>query len=142
MKHLPNILTTLRLACPFYFILIIVLFENQAIQSLLIFYLFIILSFTDYLDGLIARRLNITSNFGKVFDPISDKVLASLALLFLCSLSSQLILPAFLIVLEIVYLERVSFSLLNNNINIKVSYLSKIKTTLQFFILEVSTLLF
>ena len=137
MKHLPNILTTLRLACPFYFILIVVLFDNQAVQSLVIFYLFIILSFTDYLDGLIARRLNITSNFGKVFDPISDKVLASLALLFLCSLSSQLILPAFLIVFrEFLISGAREFSLLNNNINIKVSYLSKIKTTLQFFILS------
>ena len=137
MKHLPNILTTVRLACPFYFIFIVLLFNNQAKQSLVIFYLFIFLSITDYLDGFIAKRLKITSNFGKVFDPISDKVLASLALLFLCSLSSQLILPSFLIVFREFLISGVrEFSLLNKNININVSYLSKIKTTLQFFILS------
>ena len=41
------------------------------------------MSISDYFDGFLARKLNITSNFGKVFDPISDKILTSSALIIL-----------------------------------------------------------
>ena len=60
MKNLPNILTSLRLASPIYFIFVIGFFENQQIQSL-IFFIYSFLSITDYFDGYLARKLNITS---------------------------------------------------------------------------------
>ena len=68
MKYLPNILTTLRLASPLYFIIIILIFENLSMQTLVLFFIFLLLSVTDYLDGYLARTFSVTSNYGKVFE--------------------------------------------------------------------------
>ena len=78
MQNFPNIITCIRLAAPFYFIILIIIFKNQNTQSLIIFYTFVILSITDYLDGFLARKFNVSSDFGKIFDPISDKILTHL----------------------------------------------------------------
>ena len=137
MKNLPNILTSIRLASPIYFILVILSFEEPRKQSLILFFIFLLLSITDYFDGLLARRLDITSSFGKVFDPISDKILTSCALLFLSSIDSLLLIPSILIIFREFLISGVrEFSLINNNINVHVSILSKIKTTFQFLILS------
>ena len=137
MKNLPNILTSIRLASPIYFILVILSFEEPRKQSLILFFIFLLLSITDYFDGLLARRLDITSSFGKVFDPISDKILTSCALLFLSSIDSLLLIPSILIIFREFLISGVrEFSLINNKINVNVSILSKIKTTFQFLILS------
>ena len=137
MQNLPNILTSIRLASPIYFTFVIIFFEDTQKQSLILFFIFLLLSITDYFDGLLARKLNITSSFGKVFDPISDKILTSCALLFLSSIDSLLLIPSILIIFREFLISGVrEFSLINNNINVNVSILSKIKTTFQFLILS------
>ena len=137
MRNLPNILTSIRLASPIYFIFVIIFFEDTPRQSLILFFIFLFLSITDYFDGLLARKFNITSSFGKVFDPISDKILTSCALLFLSSIDSLLLIPSILIIFREFLISGVrEFSLINNNINVHVSVLSKIKTTFQFLLLS------
>ena len=137
MQNLPNILTSIRLASPIYFTFVIIFFEDTQKQSLILFFIFLLLSITDYFDGLLARKLNITSSFGKVFDPISDKILTSCALLFLSSIDSLLLIPSILIIFREFLISGVrEFSLINNKINVNVSILSKIKTTFQFLILS------
>ena len=75
MKHIPNILTILRLlACP----LIIYLFifgTVMFISAKKILIVFAIASLTDFFDGYLARKGNFKSNFGKILDPIADKAL-------------------------------------------------------------------
>ena len=137
MRNLPNILTSIRLASPIYFIFVIIFFEDTPRQSLILFFIFLFLSITDYFDGLLARKFNITSSFGKVFDPISDKILTSCALLFLSSIDSLLLIPSILIIFREFLITGVrEFSVINNKINVNVSILSKIKTTFQFLILS------
>ena len=137
MQNLPNILTSIRLASPIYFIFVILSFEEPRKQSLILFFIFLLLSITDYFDGLLARRLDMTSSFGKVLDPISDKILTSCALLFLSSIDSLLLIPSILIIFRECLISGVrEFSLINNKINVNVSILSKIKTTFQFLILS------
>lgn len=85
--NLPNYLTLLRiLIVP---LLVVVLLTEVAESYLGIsgyafaIAIFLIASFTDILDGHIARRRNQVSNFGKLLDPIADKLLISAALIVL-----------------------------------------------------------
>jgi CDP-diacylglycerol--glycerol-3-phosphate 3-phosphatidyltransferase len=85
--NLPNYLTLLRiLIVP----LLVVVLLTDVVDSYLGFSgyafaigIFLIASFTDILDGHIARRRNQVSNFGKLLDPIADKLLVSAALIVL-----------------------------------------------------------
>ena len=133
MQNFPNIITCIRLAAPFYFIILIIIFKNQNIQSLIIFFTFVVLSMTDYLDGFLARKFNVSSDFGKIFDPISDKILTSSALIYLSSTNSDILFPSLLIIFREFLISGVrEFSLLKRKESVNVSILSKIKTALQF----------
>ena len=75
-KHLPNILTIIRfLLIPF------ILYFVFAGNYLLAFIFFTISGITDIADGFIARKFNLISNFGKLMDPLADK-LTQIASLF------------------------------------------------------------
>ena len=68
-KHIPNILTIMR----FIFIPIILnfIFQGNYILGIIVF---TISGLTDVLDGFIARKFNFVSNFGKLMDPLADKL--------------------------------------------------------------------
>jgi len=137
VKYLPNILTSLRLSSPILFIFIIILVKNLHIQSFLFFVVFLLMSISDYFDGFLARKLNVTSNFGKIFDPISDKILTSSALIYLCSINKEVLIPSILIISrEFLISGTREYSLIANKKSVNVSLLSKIKTSLQFVILS------
>ena len=86
---------------------------------------------------MLARKLNISSDYGKVFDPISDKILTSSALLFLSSINHKILIPSILIIFREFLISGIrEFSLIKNKKNVHVSKLSKIKTTMQFIIIS------
>lgn len=80
MKHIPNILTCLRILMVIAFI---VLFIHKQYAICLILYLAAFL--TDILDGFLARKFNWVSNFGKLVDPFADKFMLISALVCLCA---------------------------------------------------------
>ncbi len=72
-RQLPNILTVARIPLAFLCIYFAITLKPVSLTISLV--LFILASFTDYLDGYLARKWNIVSNFGKIVDPIADKIL-------------------------------------------------------------------
>lgn len=79
--NLPNQLTVARLALTGLFVACFYLpWANAHSVALLVFAL---ASITDYLDGAIARARNLVTNFGKLFDPLADKILIAAAFILL-----------------------------------------------------------
>jgi len=71
--NLPNILTVTRILLTFIFIFF--LYQDGLTPKILALVVFILASFTDFLDGYFARKHDLISSFGKIMDPIADKFL-------------------------------------------------------------------
>ena len=93
--------------------------------------LFIIASLTDLLDGKIARKYNLVTNFGKFMDPLADKLLVCAALICLIELQR---IPAWIVIINISREFIISgFRLVaaDNRVVIAANYWGKFKTTFQ-----------
>ena len=74
-KHIPNIITTVRIALlPFVYLFYLTNFIPYS--QYIAIAIFLIAAVTDFLDGKIARKYNLVSNIGKMLDPIADKLLS------------------------------------------------------------------
>jgi CDP-diacylglycerol--glycerol-3-phosphate 3-phosphatidyltransferase len=85
LKQLPNILTLMRLVLSVVFLVMILYaphVENRPVFLDVAFVLFVVAGLTDVVDGHVARRFNATSKFGRMVDPLVDKVLVCGA--FIC----------------------------------------------------------
>jgi CDP-diacylglycerol--glycerol-3-phosphate 3-phosphatidyltransferase len=71
--NLANVLTLSRIVLAF--VLVFLLEENTSMGNIWAFIVFAAASLTDFYDGYLARTKGLTSNFGKIMDPIADKVL-------------------------------------------------------------------
>lgn len=74
-RHLPNLLTLSRV--PMLFVIAGLLFVELPGSASLAFFLFVLAALTDWADGHLARRLKVISNFGKLMDALTDKVLTT-----------------------------------------------------------------
>lgn len=79
-KHIPNILTTIRMLLVPLFVWFIFGTEIQG-NIFCATIVFIIASVTDYFDGMLARKFNVISDYGKIMDPLADKLLVISALI-------------------------------------------------------------
>ena len=84
-EQIPNVLTIGRILFIPLFILILTLDHSQG-SHLLAAIIFAVASVTDYLDGYLARKWNVVSNFGKFADPMADKLLVMSAFIMLIEL--------------------------------------------------------
>lgn len=89
--NLPNKLTIARMFAVLIIIIVsliqplrdVVLFASVTLEDIILLVIFIAASFTDYLDGHIARKNNLVTNFGKFMDPLADKLLVLSTLIIL-----------------------------------------------------------
>jgi CDP-diacylglycerol--glycerol-3-phosphate 3-phosphatidyltransferase len=85
LRLIPNILTFGRLVLTIVF-LVMILYSphvtNKAVFLDVAFVLFVVAGLTDIVDGIAARRFNVTSKFGRMLDPLVDKVLVCGAFIF------------------------------------------------------------
>ena len=130
--NLPNKLTVLRVCMIPFFVVMLLLNggENQTYRYIAAA-IFIVASLTDMLDGKIARKYNLVTNFGKFMDPLADKLLVCSALICLVDLKQ---LPSWMVIVIISREFIISgFRLVasDNGIVIAASYWGKFKTTFQ-----------
>ena len=130
--NLPNKLTVLRVCMIPFFVVMLLLNggENQTYRYIAAA-IFIVASLTDMLDGKIARKYNLVTNFGKFMDPLADKLLVCSALICLVDLKQ---LPAWMVIVIISREFIISgFRLVasDNGIVIAASYCGKFKSTFQ-----------
>ena len=71
--NLPNVLTLSRIVLAFFIVLL--LMANTTAGFIAATVLFIVASLTDFYDGHLSKKMGLTSDFGKIMDPIADKVL-------------------------------------------------------------------
>ena len=133
--NLPNKLTILRVIMIPFFVAAL-LYDGGANQNMryVAAALFIIASLTDMLDGKIARKYNLVTNFGKFMDPLADKLLVCSALICMIELRE---LPAWMVIIIISREFIISgFRLVasDNGVVIAASYWGKFKTTFQMIV--------
>lgn len=88
LRELPNYLTCLRLVLVPVFV--VMMLDPSSLMVWLATGVFIFAAFTDYLDGIIARRFGGVSDVGKLLDPLADKLLVMSALVMLVAQRSDL----------------------------------------------------
>lgn len=136
LKHLPNILTVLRiLLIP---LIVIYIFTGNYILA---FVFFTVSGITDIADGFIARKFNLISNFGKLMDPLADKLtqIATLA-----SLVFTHIIPVWILLIvflkEFIMICGASF-LYGKDVVVYSKWYGKLATVLLYIAIVVSLLL-
>lgn len=86
-KNIPNWLTYLRLGLIPLFVFLLI--DPSPVSINVAVAVFILAAITDYADGFIARKFGAVSDFGKLLDPLADKILVLSALIMLASLRSD-----------------------------------------------------
>lgn len=129
--NLPNKLTVMRMILIPFFVFFMLAPYFEGYGNYIAVAIFIIASLTDMLDGKIARKYNLVTDFGKFMDPLADKLLVCSALICLIQLGQ---LPAWMVII-IVSREFIisGFRLVaaEQGIVIAASYWGKFKTTFQ-----------
>ena len=129
--NLPNKLTVLRMIMVPIFVLFMLTNIGGDANKWIALVLFCVASFTDFLDGKIARARNLVTNFGKFMDPLADKLLVCSAMICLIEMGK---LPAWVVIIIIGREFIISgFRLVasDNGIVIAASYWGKFKTVFQ-----------
>lgn len=135
--NLPNKLTIFRVILIPFFVIFLLLDASNQTYRYIADAIFIIASLTDMLDGKIARKYNLVTNFGKFMDPLADKLLVSAAMICLIATGQ---LAAWIVVIIISREFIISgFRLVasDNGIVIAASYWGKFKTVFQMLMIIV-----
>ena len=129
---IPNILTIGRIIIVPIFVLSF--YIPGVVGDLVPFFLFVVASFTDFLDGLIARLYKEESKLGELLDPIADKILVAAALVLLVMngiIKNYEVVAAIIILTREILISGLREFLAKGKIKLPVSNLAKLKTVLQ-----------
>jgi cardiolipin synthase len=141
MFALPNALTILRILLVPVFVVAFVIPGDAA--RLVAFAVFVIAGVSDWLDGFAARKLKAGSDFGRMLDPIADKVLVAVALMMLVAegtftqvkpngmLSLLKLVPALIILSREILVSGLREFLAGTRVSVPVTTVAKFKTAVQ-----------
>ena len=131
---IPNILTIGRIIIVPIFVLSF--FLPGVVGDLVPFFLFVLASFTDFLDGLLARLYKEESKLGELLDPIADKILVAAALVLLVMngiIKNYEVIAAIIILTREILISGLREFLAKKAVHMPVSSLAKFKTFVQMF---------
>lgn len=129
---IPNLLSLSRIALLPAFMLGFHISHKWGL--LLSFCIFVLCSLTDYFDGYFARLYKQTTKLGKLLDPLADKILVSVSILYLIGfnmVSKYALIPASITLCRELIVTSLRKTIEYNGTNFKTSYLAKCKTALQ-----------
>ena len=132
LKKIPNILTIGRIIIVPFFVLAFYLpgFYGDLTACVL----FIVASFTDFLDGMLARMMGEESKLGELLDPIADKIIVATALILLVmsgTIKHYEVIAAIIILTREILISGLREFLARGKIKLPVTNLAKLKTFLQ-----------
>ncbi len=134
MYSLPNLLTISRIVViPVIFMMVYI---QATLWQLVAAILFIVASITDYLDGYLARSRNETSAFGRLLDPIADKLLVTSALVVILAVPGMVVcklsyIPVIVILCREILVSGLREFLMEVKVGMPVTRLAKWKTGFQ-----------
>jgi len=132
LRKIPNILTIGRIIIVPFFVLAFYL--PGFYGDLTAFALFVIASFTDFLDGMLARMMGEESKLGELLDPIADKIIVATALILLVmdgTIRHYEVVAAIIILTREILISGLREFLARGQIKLPVTNLAKLKTFLQ-----------
>ncbi len=135
--NLPNKLTVLRVLMIPFFVVFMLTDLGGASGKWIALAIFIIASLTDLLDGKIARKYNLVTNFGKFMDPLADKLLVSAAMICLIENGKLAAWIVIIIISREFIISGFRLVASDNGIVIAASYWGKFKTTFQMLMIVV-----
>ena len=129
--NLPNNLTILRVILIPFFVVFMLFDITGAADKWIALVIFCVASLTDMLDGKIARKYNLVTNFGKFMDPLADKLLVCTALICLTSMNRLNVIVVLVIIAREFIISGFRLVASDNGIVIAASYWGKFKTVSQ-----------
>ena len=129
--NFPNKLTILRVILIPFFVVFMLFDITGAADKWIALVIFCVASLTDMLDGKIARKYNLVTNFGKFMDPLADKLLVCTALICLTSMNRLNVIVVLVIIAREFIISGFRLVASDNGIVIAASYWGKFKTVSQ-----------
>lgn len=129
--NLPNKLTTLRFILVPFFVYFLLYFPDKVLGGYIAFSIFVVACLTDFLDGQIARRCNMVTNFGKLMDPLADKILVCSALICLTAMDRLYAWVTILIIAREFFISGFRQVAAEKGVVMAASWWGKFKTTFQ-----------
>ena len=136
--QIPNTLTIGRIILVPLFV--IAFYLPGLLGDLIPFFIFVLASFTDFLDGLLARLYKEESKLGELLDPIADKILVCAALVLLVmngTIKNYEVIAAIIILVREILISSLREFLAKISVTMPVTNLAKFKTFLQMFAISI-----
>lgn len=131
IHNLPNILTIFRIVVTPLIVWLLVGFNGLTLH-MVAFILFLVASLTDLFDGMLARKLQVVSEFGKFMDPLADKILVNSTFITLNIIGIMPIWITAVVILRDIVVTLLRWIMLANGASMNTSQLAKLKTTFQY----------
>ena len=131
--NLPNKLTVLRVIMIPFFVVFMLYDITGSADKWIALVIFCVASFTDFLDGYLARKNNLVTNFGKFMDPLADKLLVCTAMICLVAMGRLNVVVVIIIIAREFIISGFRLVASDSGIVIAASYWGKFKTVFQMF---------